>query len=406
VNPLGVRIADSSTELVAAFDGRRTILLTAEWPKPIERETPTIRARLIDSFATNVARAGSDVTFSGETQRTVSGAANDGTMLVLTIEGRGTLRHPNGSTTRVQAGLPEQRYGFVESVVAAQDVFLVVYRTGHSPLTGVAVRCVRHDGRVLEPLFLPTRENAREPAAATDGNAFLVVWNDAREDVQGARIGTDGTLESVFPIAAAGGALGNIEMAWTGEVFVLAGRTANGLGIARVTADGSQLGGLQSFPGAPGIEHERTSMAVGTSGDGALVLRAVEGCLLAVPVSRDGRVLREPRSVLCDQNFGVWPDLEIVWDGSAYTVAWSAELFVEGIPAVRTMRDGTVVTPVQNLDSSGGELADGTLLRAGEEVYLLYHRVVAEAPYAGVSRAFLRTVEVAGAPRRTRAARR
>jgi hypothetical protein len=181
----------------------------------------------------------------------------------------GTVLNPSGipvSTASDRQELPAIAFNGTRYFVAWQD-----RRSGGFDLYGARMA---PSGVVLDPSGIlisdALRDQAR-PAAASDGQDFFVVWEDARnvyDDIFGARIDNDGTVLDTLGIAVASASLAqeNADVVFDGDRYAVvwqdkrAGGNYN-IHLARVTPDGAVLDPSSVLvSGAPG-DQEAPSVA-------------------------------------------------------------------------------------------------------------------------------------------------
>lgn len=384
-NSVPLRLAGRTWGFAFGFDGSRALLVTTEDPRNVDVD---VRARRIESFASLGEQPGAVIAFSGEAQSMQAATAADGTLLTIGEDLRGILHRPDGTKRRIDLRTGGSR---LSDVGAAGDVFLVVAGgvRGH-----VAWR-VRSDGAVLssEPIALPFGAQAD---AATDRRDFFLVWPEPN-GVYGQHLTATGAQPRFAIAAPRNYVVGDVHAAWTGTAYVVVwGEGVNGQMYARVPA-GPQTLAVRKSDGPRGL-------AIGSNGNGALAVWVDEYCIMASSLSREGIPQGAPRRVRCGVPLGYDTRFGIVWDGAAYTIVWSVDDSLPRVMAVRVLADGTPVSEVETVAPGGQGPVDVSLLPDGR-LALVYHRVVREAPYFGVPRAFFRTLELQGNRRRMRSAR-
>lgn len=219
---------------------------------------------------------------------------------------------------------------------------------------------VRSDGAVIDRVGLPlSTQSASEyqPAVASDGSNFLVVWEDHRDGdtksdiyatrvtAQGEALDPDGLRISDHPTNEK-----SPDIAWTGTHYVVVwmdarGGTTDVWGV-RVTSDGEVLdpSAIQLTSAAEAqllpkvASRGPTSLVVwqdGRSDDGTDVFGA--------RLTSDGEVL-DPEGIAIADTPSKKITPEIGWGRSSYLVTWE-ERDLEEIRAARVAPDGTVLDP-------------------------------------------------------------
>ncbi|WP_438005213.1 hypothetical protein WME89_41790 [Sorangium sp. So ce321] len=180
------------------------------------------------------------------------------------------------------------------------------------------------------PVSGPALGNQDMPAAAFNGDEYLVVWADSRPvNAYAARVSPEGAVldDVAFPLP-----LENIhlDVASDGDGFLVVGRGARptpagaspGLVAARVSGEGHLLGTSLITAATP------DKVKVASSGSEYLVLWEEWGSTASAPrslrfarVALDGAVL-DPGGVLLDDQLSLLAN--VAFDGTSYVIAWSS----------------------------------------------------------------------------------
>jgi hypothetical protein len=266
-------------------------------------------------------------------------------------------------------------------------------------------------------------------SVATDGTAFLVVWN-TEQDVLAARVLPDGQVSGglirVSRDADAYHRRIHPRVAWTGSLFLVVWsddvtshlitspppppRTI--IRAARVTAAGTVLDTAET-PRLMDALGDVAVAAVAANGSRAMVVWSPAGsggfsssrCIQAMPLDSDGRALSEPKTVECEavdysKQRGFGPSVVPRNDG--FIVFWSGE-------QTHDVRG--------RLLSGGGESGDSIVVSAPSHdawnaaaatsalgMVVAYSRVGEEPHYGNAPRLFARVIDQAP-PRRNRGVR-
>ncbi len=217
---------------------------------------------------------------------------------------------------------------------------------------------VTPQGAVIEPdgfLVSMAASGQANPVAAFDGENYLAVWQDGRNNnvkVYGARVTANGTVldPSGFPIVQTSGDQWYPDAAPLGSNFLVAWQDLGDVGIrgARVTSGGVVLDPLGLvISEASGAE--RTPAVACDSATYFVVwhdTRNDEGDIYGARMSADGTVL-DPEGIPVSRAAGSQESPSIAWDGANFLVVWDE---LGGNPEIRGARvapDGTL------LDSTG-----------------------------------------------------
>lgn len=389
-------VAGYGNGFVSAFNGREAVLIADERRNGFDR---VITARAAGAFATYTLRDGTLLTRGGTGQSAQAIAATNDAVLAVWLEEqrlRGALHHPDGSLTQLELSGPERdRYG--SAAAAAGDLFLVVWTAGlPARLFG---RRVRANGELLdrEPLVI-ANEFAGVPQVATDGTDFFVIWTGGGK-IRGATVSAEGRIGAAVDFAQIT-SLGEKTVAWTGNAYVIA--WSEGIPfeyrVAAVSRTGEPIGGWTLLTHRTADASEALSVA----GDGpGTLLFWIEGtCVRGMPFPNGA-----PRTIVCDSGINRWfTGLSATWSDGAYTLLWHVR-FADGARAVRVSANGTLIGNAFDVAPQGTEplLAGAATLRG--RLFVFYDRVVAEEPYNGVRRVFLRPITLDPGPRKSRAVR-
>jgi hypothetical protein len=270
---------------------------------------------------------------------------SDSDVVGARIDGQGTVLDVGG----VPIGTATSEDG--EPAVASNGTdYLVVWVANGVNVYG---RRVDGSGQPMGPIFpISTGTGVQDdPAVASDGSGWLVTWTDtrgvSRPDIYGARVDAGGKVldPSGLRIGGAAGEQIASSVAFDGQRYVVAwqdGRTQSiydyAIYAARVTVAGGRLDG-SGFPvtTAPGWN---TSPSVASSGSSTLVTWGGQDDIIdGARVSHAGVVLDPGGRRLSQSSTAGTPN--VTWDGTSYLVSFFALAGTDGSSyAIVTRRVG------------------------------------------------------------------
>jgi hypothetical protein len=171
---------------------------------------------------------------------------------------------------------------------------------------------------VSAPVSAPADQAQGKPAVATDGNVFLVVWQNAAAStaIFASRVTREGVVIGDMPtLVAETGA--NPHVAWSGRHFLVAYGTARDFHVTSISSDGERIAD-QIVGAGTNIACGRTRCIVGGesfAGTAALVAYAV--------IDVDGRPLSETK-VAARLDAGRAAVVDIASNGTNFLLAWQS----------------------------------------------------------------------------------
>lgn len=309
---------------------------------------------------------------------------------------------------------------WVDPVQAASngDNFLLAWIT----VDGIAGVRIGADGAVLDraPFTIPTGPSGVAPhhlALASDGADYFAVWQqnnpdrDYRTEVVGARIPAAGMPTSP-PVPVSPGEGSRPAAAWNGESFLVAWvqpgvdskgppPRRHGVAAIRVSAAGTVLDRRPIVVAADPDREVRTPMVA--AGDGNFMVAwqstpkdytgpmRMEG----VRISASGRLLDRSPLVLATGplDFGRRPMLS--WNGLNFLLVWGTDWPGGDVSATRVSQAGTVLDPAGFVVAGSPDGEGEATVTAGPHgrSAVVYVRTAPEAPYYDAPRAFMRFVD-------------
>lgn len=399
----------------AAFDGRQVVLVDVEG----YGGDAVLKARTIDSFAAHTPREGVPLSSRGEPQSARAVAASGATVLAVWAELprlRGVLRQPDGTMTLIEIATQGTSHSvwwtMAASVTAAGDGFLVTWRDWHQPQQGQSgwhtlAKRIRKNGEVVDSEPLVIAASSELPAVASDGTRFLVAWRDTTR-IRGVVIPPDGAMGAQMDLVTARRTNPpHLTVAWTGSAYVVSWSSdePDGHRFIRVSADGIALGPTEILALAGAWSGSNGPLAIARNEDRALAVWQERDCLMSLDLSADGHPESTPRTLVCSPAVGSYLRVSVSWIAGTWLVLWSRSFDPDRVHGVRAGANGRRLGDVFTIDTHGGrEITRGHAI-AGDKLFLLFDRVVAEPPYRGTRRAFLRPVLFDPELRRGRAVR-
>lgn len=257
--------------------------------------------------------------------------------------------------------------------------YLVVWQTGPDEQGKFLAALVDTRGHILtSPITLPTGPEAGNPSVAFDGHSFLVVWDEGESfsdtNIRGARVSRSGALmdASSLPIAVQEGRQAQPSVASDGDGFLVVwedGRASNVSGDisdvygARVSSSGTVLdpagfliAGTPATEQVPSVTSAGGQYFVawqyfGVSSPGGPEEEGIRGARVA----ETGAVLDSPGLLIGAGPAFVDPPA-LSFDGANVLVAWAQGPEFEGaaIVAARVSGSGALLDPVPITVASGG----------------------------------------------------
>jgi hypothetical protein len=237
---------------------------------------------------------------------------------------------------------------------------------------------------VTGPSFGPPPGYQWIPAAATNGEITLVVWEDGYPDpeIKATRVSPDGHALDVPPILIAGGigAQGRPSVAWTGQSFLVVWEDDEPtihLRAARVREDGKVIDpeGFSVVDG-PGFEFRP---AVAFDGTNAMVAwsdsRDGDSDMFVARVRPDGLVLDQD-GIRVSHDGKSEQDAAIAWNGECYLLVW--DRIPAGndsnIQAARVGPDGAVLdSPPLTITAESGFQAEPSVASDGSDFLVTWN---------------------------------
>ena len=224
------------------------------------------------------------------------------------------------------------------------------------------------EGEVLDPTGIRISQAPNEqslPAVASNGNDWLVVWQDGRpganqDDIYGTRVGADGSIQDILGIQVSAGtsAMGyqtTPAVASDGTDYLVTRTTSSRIRGARVQA---ATGNVLDANGIQISTTTSTLPAVAFGSQDYLVAWNASNNVHGARVSKAGAVLDSPPFVIAEDGVqATYPS--IAFDGTNWLVAWQANK----IRGARVGTSGNVLDSAFDISSSGSLPAlawDGT----------------------------------------------
>ncbi|AKF08997.1 putative lipoprotein [Sandaracinus amylolyticus] len=238
--------------------------------------------------------------------------------------------------------------------------YLVVWTETRADTPAVFATRVDASGTVLDPhgiLVSGSTSSQAMPAVASDGTDYFVVWQHANADfdVYGARVTSAGAVLDPSGIAVHRTSSQDYwpSVAWNGSHYLVVWQRAafadnNVLGI-RVSRDGALLGSAFSISSATGVQSEPRVASNGT--DFLVVWRdgrtSGEGDVYGARVSASGTVF-DASGIALSTAAGAQLEVSVASNGTGYLVVWSdgrAGGFHYDVYATRVSAAGGVSDP-------------------------------------------------------------
>ncbi len=194
------------------------------------------------------------------------------------------------------------------------------------------------------------------PAVESDGNAFLVVWQDARNatnDIYGAHVTAAGTTDANdLAISTALGTQSVPALAWDGTSYLVAWQDARNATADVYGARLSAAGQVQDLGGLPisSSAGSQTAPAVASDGAGFFAVwqdaRNLTADVFGARVAQNGALL-DPAGLGLARGGNAETVPAVGFDGTNYLVAWADNRNAASLDiyAVRLAADGTVLDP-------------------------------------------------------------
>ena len=246
--------------------------------------------------------------------------------------------------------------GGVGAVEAAWngEMYLDVYWSyGRYNTANIRAARVAADAQLIDVGGFPVANGAypqRNPAVASDGNEWLVVYEDRRTgqaDISAALVSADGLVEKSRIVVSS--VQGNQEVprvTWDGENYLVAWEDMRGSGTdvyaARVTADGAVLDPAGIKVG----DAEGGSFPRLVGGNGlSMVVWETSNTVRAARLDQDGTVLDPGGFRLASDTDLSRP--QVAWDGRAFLVAWEQGPYPQrDVVGLRVSVDGRILDHV------------------------------------------------------------
>jgi len=427
-----VAIPDPIERFRAAYNGFRTVLVSSE---SLSAATDPV-TRVLTSFQLHDFPEPHVIAFSATPHSEPDVAATGTVAMAVAREGEsygsitGSIFAPAaaGSEQRVVLA-PPQFTVFQDgpSVAAAGDLFLVVWREVRDYNSRILAKRVAANGAVLDSQPLVIAEEGRTPAVfgepdvAFDGEAFLVVWHSAAEEIRARRLRRDGTFLGDAVQVSRHVETNNRErrspvVVWTGsthlvawsEMIPLSGTAITVYRAARVARDGTVLDAEESLVLFDHQGHTQ-GVALAMGKDRALLttitgeyLATAKWSVQALLFDAEGHPLADAPSRIDEgDDLGVHRlHPAAAWNGSSFLVFWNERVndHSSALIARRMNADGTIagaldVGPATTFFPATAPIDGGVLLV----------ETASRPEQANVARLFARTF--LGTLTKTRAAR-
>ena len=371
-----VVIADPLERFRAAYNGFRTVLVSSE---SLSAANDPV-TRVLTSFQLNDLPEPHVIAFSASPHSEPDVAATGTVAMAVAREGEswgsitGSIFAPSttGNEQRVVLAAPQPNvYQDGPSVAAAGDLFLVVWREARDYSSRILAKRVAANGAVLDSQPLVIAEEGRTPAVfaetdvAFDGEAFLVVWHSATEEIRSRRLRRDGTFLG-SPVQVSRHVESNNRerrspaVVWTGsgylvawsEMIPLSGAAITVYRAARVARDGTVLDADESLVL---FDHDGHTQGIALAvGKERVLLTTITGAYTATapwPVhtllfDAAGHPLADAPSRI---DSGDEPGLRrmhpaAAWNSSSFLVFWNerSDEYSSALTARRLNADGTI----------------------------------------------------------------
>jgi hypothetical protein len=220
-----------------------------------------------------------------------------------------------------------------------------------SGTTGILAARITPAGVLLDPIPIAiSKESHGAPVAVTwDGSRYFVIWTDDHQQLTGAFVAPDGsvTTPKIFLTPAAGDHIFEPDVAWDGGQYIVT--YATGFDASTICSactafpDTVHVVGVSTagvaITAPIRIAGNHTHMHVASSGAGILLVLDMEHDVSTIQAADDNGVLRLGDETPLFHWFG--PVLSnIVWDGSAYQIAYRFFSRTDGPSWVGTNRIG------------------------------------------------------------------
>jgi hypothetical protein len=369
LDPAGIAItttAPNQEDPAVAFDGTNYLVV---WKDARNGVSCDIYGARVSADGVVIDSAGIAVSLTDGAQGDVVVAFGDTAFLVVWTDTRnevsniygarvtreGVVLDPAGIAICIDPGgqsLPTVAFDGSEWLVAWQDV-----RDGEPDIYGARVGT---DGTVLDPLGMAIASEAGDQtyvAAASNGAAFLVVWDDKRSgssrDVYGSRVGADGTVLDPGGIlmSAAAGDQQYAAVTFDGASYFVVWNDLRNVSTWDLYATRVDSSGAVLDPAGIPVSvypNQEASPTVAANGENFLVAwhdsRNGQKDVYAARVAADGTVLdTNAFPVSTSATYQAYP--AVTFDGSDYLAVWQEWRVSSAfdIFGVRLAEDGTVL---------------------------------------------------------------